>query len=111
MKVGDSSLISQLNLIKNIKGIDSISPKGGTESAVSGTSGTSFGDMLLQKYEEANMDGIRAEQAIQRSILGEDQNPHEAVIAVQKASVSLTLMMGVKERLERAYQDLIKTPI
>ncbi len=108
MKVGDSSLSNQLNLIKNLKGIESVTPK---SSETQSSGGVAFGEMLLQKYEEANTQGIEAERAIQRSVLGEDQNPHEAVIAVQKASVSLTLMLGIKERLERAYQDLIKTPI
>jgi flagellar hook-basal body complex protein FliE len=108
MKIGDSSLVSQLNMLKGLKEIDTSTPK---VQEVSGPKSQSFGDMLLQKYEEANDLGVAAERAIQKSVLGEDQNPHEAVIAVQKASVSLTLMLGVKERLERAYQDLIKTPI
>jgi flagellar hook-basal body complex protein FliE len=109
MKVGESSLTGQLNLIKNLKQIDSVSNKSFESDQIS--QGQSFGEMLMQKYDEANRYGVEAEQAIQRSVLGEDQNPHEAVIAVQKASVSLTLMLGIKERLERAYQDLIKTPI
>lgn len=111
MKVTGGSLIDQLEMLKGARGFESISPKSIPSEASESGAVQSFGDMLLQKYEETNNLGVEAERAIQRSILGEDQNPHEAVIAVQKASVSLSLMMGVKERLERAFQELIKTPI
>jgi flagellar hook-basal body complex protein FliE len=111
MKVTGGSLIDQLEMLKGARGFDSISPKSIPSEGSESGAVQSFGDMLLQKYEETNSLGVEAERAIQRSILGEDQNPHEAVIAVQKASVSLSLMMGVKERLERAFQELIKMPI
>lgn len=48
------------------------------------------------QYEESNRLGIEAEQAMQRSLLGQSENPHEAVIAVQKAGISLSLMMVLK---------------
>ena len=70
-----------------------------------------FSDFLLQQFNQANTQGLEAEAAIQRSLTGEEVNPHATIIAVQKANVSLTLMMGIKERLERAYQELIRTPL
>ncbi len=113
MKVGNSSISAQLDLIKNLKSIDSVTSNKNESSngTASGASAVSFGEMLMQKFEETNAHGIEAEKAIQRSLTGEDQNPHDAVIAIQKASLSLTLMLGIKERLEKAYQDIIRTPI
>jgi flagellar hook-basal body complex protein FliE len=115
MKIEGGNFTDQLQLLKGIRGIERPAGEGLTSGVDSSPGGSksvqSFGDMLMQKYEETNTLGIEAERTIQRSILGDDQNPHEAVIAIQKASVSLSLMMGVKERLERAFQEIIKTPL
>lgn len=112
MKIDSGSFVDQLRMLKGVGAIEK-TPQGtsGIEGAIGGDSKTSFSDMLVKQYEESNRLGVEAENAIQRSILGQSDNPHETVIAVQKASVSLTLMMGIKERLERAYQEIIRTPI
>ena len=112
MKVGPLEFSQQLKLMKGVDGI--ANPLGGEQKKIGETPGEqkqSFGEFLIRQIEAANRDGVEAERAIQRSIAGEETNPHETIIAVQKASVSLTLMMGIKERLERAYQELIRTPI
>ncbi|HMO16760.1 MAG TPA: flagellar hook-basal body complex protein FliE [Oligoflexia bacterium] len=115
MKIQAGNFENTLQLLKGVKAIEPVvgdkssSVAGGVSGGNNGIQ--SFGDMLIKKYEETNTLGVEAERTIQRSILGEDQNPHEAVIAIQKASVSLSLMMGVKERLERAYQEIIRTPL
>lgn len=111
MKIdGGGSLVDQLRMLKGIDGIQSPSPKI-SDGGVGGANKTSFSDMLIQKYEETNAEGVHAEQAIQNTILGKSDNPHETAIAVQKASVSLSLMLGVKERLERAYQEIMRMPV
>lgn len=110
MKIEGGSLVDQLRMLKGVDGIQGPSPKV-SEGAVGGSNQTSFSDMLIQKYEETNTAGVQADQAIQNAILGKSDNPHEAAIAVQKASVSLSLMLGVKERLERAYQEIMRMPV
>ena len=106
--------LSMLDQLRTIRGVESISPKAeGMGGAAGGAPGNkiSFGDFLSQQFEESNRLGIEAEKAIQRSVTGEEQNPHAAMIAVQKADISLTLLMSLKERIERAYTELIRTPI
>jgi len=104
--------LSMLDQLRTIRGVDSITPKtqaGGVQGAPGNK--VSFGEFLSQQFEESNRLGIEAEKAIQRSVSGEDPNPHAAMIAVQKADISLTLLMSLKERIERAYTELIRTPI
>ena len=110
MKIDGGSLVDQLRMLKGVDGIQSPSPKTSDGGLAPGGK-VSFSDMLMQKYEETNSMGVQAEQAIQNSILGKSENPHETAIAVQKASVSLSLMLGVKERLERAYQEIMRMPV
>lgn len=109
--------MSMLDQLRTIRGVESITPKAEGMGGVGGGNGgapgnkISFGDFLSQQFEESNRLGIEAEKAIQRSVTGEEQNPHAAMIAVQKADISLTLLMSLKERIERAYTELIRTPI
>lgn len=107
--------LSMLDQMRMIRGVESIVPKkaeeiGGAGQAPGGKK-VSFSEYLSHQLEETNRLGIEAEQSIQRSIMGEEDNPHATMIAVQKADISLSLLMSVKERIERAYQELIRTPI
>jgi flagellar hook-basal body complex protein FliE len=112
MKIDGGSFVDQFKMLKGVNGIEkpSIAPDG-LEIHKQQPGVQSFSEMFMQKYEETNDLGIKAEQAIQRSVMGKEENPHEGVIAIQKASVSLSLMMGVKERLERAYQEIMRMPV
>lgn len=110
MKIGESSLVDQLKMLKGVDGIQAPSPKGLEQGSGQGNQ-VSFADMLMNKYEETNNMGVQAEQAIQNAMLGKSDNPHETAIAVQKATVSLSLMLGVKDRLERAYQEILRMPV
>ena len=110
--------LSMLDQLRSIRGVQDIIPKktGGEENNPlinGGAQGNkvSFADYLSQQFNEANQLGLDAEHAIQRSILGEESNPHAAMIAVQKADISLSLLTTLKDRIERAYQDLIRTPL
>lgn len=111
MKIDSGSFADQLRMLKNINPIERPSQSSPISGDVSGAEKTSFSEVFMKQYEESNKLGLEAEQAMQKSILGQSQNPHDTVIAIQKASVSLSLMMGIKERLERAYQEIIRTPV
>ena len=111
MKIDSGSFVDQLRMLKGVQGFEKPSEGHDFDGAVGGVKKQSFSDLLMHQYEETNKLGLDAENAMQRSILGQSENPHEAVIAVQKASLSLSMMMGIKERLERAFQEIIRTPI
>ena len=97
----------------SIRGVESLTPRSVEQGGETPSGGkkVSFADYLAHQMEETNRLGIEAEQAIQRSVLGEETNPHQTMMAVQKADISLTLLTSIKDRLERAYTDLIRTPI
>lgn len=110
--------MSMFDQLRSIRGVQDIIPKTKIETGDGLSTGqpaagnkVSFSDFLSQQFEEANTLGVEAEKAIQRSIMGEEKDPHSAMIAVQKADISLSLLMSLKDRIERAYQELIRTPI
>lgn len=99
--------------LKLMRGAGSAQPKLGSmlddaSSAAEQSGRVSFGEFLAKQFSEANARGVEAEKAMQDSIAGRAISPHSTIIAVQKASIALTLMMGIKMRLERAYQELIR---
>lgn len=108
MKIEGLSLGDQLRMIRGVEGI---TPKK-TEATTEKPAGAkSFGEYLAQSFEQTNQLGLEAERAIERSVAGEEVNPHATMIAIQKADISLSLLMSVKERIERAYQEIIRMPV
>lgn len=100
-----------LNELKMIRGVEGILPKtAGEPSAdkISGGGKPGFADFLMNQLKETNDLGVASEQSIAKSLAGEGEDPHRTMILLQKASISMTLLMSVKERLERAYQELMR---
>lgn len=108
MKVDSIMLSQQLRMLEGVDKIKPITPRGISEVETPNSQKVSFGEFMAQQFQQANEFGVAAEQAIQDKLAGKEANPHSALIAVQKASISMTLMMGVKQHLERAYQELIR---
>lgn len=97
--------------MRMIRGVESIAPKSiePTPGQVEEGGKASFMDLLVQQMDSANKAGLEADNLIKRAAAGDEVNPHETVIAVQKADISFNLMLSIKDRLEQAYQTLIRT--
>ena len=100
----------QLQMLKGIRAIPGVGESQGVTPA-DGTKKTSFMDMLSDKISEVNKLGLESDRAIQRSLTGESDNPQDTVLAIQKASISFELMLNIKQRIEQAYQELIRTHV
>jgi flagellar hook-basal body complex protein FliE len=108
MKIESLAMSDQL---KMIKGVESISPKVNSVNPNGNTQKQSFGDFLTKQMQEVNQLGLESDRAIQRSVTGEELNPHNTLLAITKADISFRLMMSVKEKLEQAYQQIVRTQI
>lgn len=71
----------------------------------------SFSKLLADSFEKVNREGIAADEAVNNALLRNEPNPHQALIAIQEAELSFSLMLSIKERLETAYQTVIRTQI
>ena len=93
-----------------VQGLDAPLPKVGLAPAggAVGAPSDGFGQMLdgLVGLVDAKQ---QASQAItQRVLLGDSDQLHQSVIAMQEASVALSLMVEVRNKLVDSYQELMR---
>ena len=72
---------------------------------------TSFGDILTTMVEQTNEQQQRADQAIVQLHSGGEKNLHEAMIAMEKADVSLRYTIQVRNKAIDAYQEIMRMQV
>jgi len=66
--------------------------------------GKLFADML----REAISNDSAAQQAVDGYATGQSQNLHETMIAIEKADISLSLLVNVRNKLLDAYREVMR---
>ena len=110
MEIKAIPMTEELKMMRGVQGVQEVIPRP-NDSSVDKTQQRSFGDFMVQQLEEVNSSGLEADKKVQDALQGKEVNPHETLIALQKADVTFQLLMAVKERVVQAYQQVIRTPI
>lgn len=76
---------------------------------VGGSSG--FGDTLKAMFDDVNEMQLTAETKTQQFATGEIQDIHEVMAAAEEASISMMLLMEVRNKLVDGYKELMRTPV
>ena len=74
-------------------------------------SGRSFSDFLGQMVSDVNAKQGVAGAAVEGIISGQNVPLHQAMIAMEEASVSFQLMVEVRNKLLESYQELMRMQI
>lgn len=85
-------------------------PDGCKQQAVD-TSATPFSDYVQQSLEDVNRQMVDADQAIDDLVTGKNQDIHNTMISMQKADISLELVMQIRNKIISAYDEIRKMPI
>ena len=85
-------------------------PSDGVDSS-SGASRTSFGELVGDLVQSVDQRGKTAEAEVKRLMLGESDNIHRSMIAMQEAGVAFTLLVEVRNKLVESYQELMRMPV
>lgn len=96
-------------LLPNINNISSTTPKNITPNQ-SATPSVNFSDVLMGALKDVNSAQINADDAVQSLAAGE-ANIQDTMIALQKADVSMKLMLEVRNKVLEAYQEVMRTQI
>lgn len=83
---------------------------GGADSS-SGAGRTSFGDLVGDLVQQVDAKGKTAEAEMRHLMLGESDNLHRSMIAMQEAGVAFTLLVEVRNKLVESYQELMRMPV
>jgi len=83
----------------------------GVHSEPSTVSGRSFGEILKDSVEKANLDQHQADTAIKELVAGRSKNIHETMLSIEKADSSLKLMMQVRNKILDAYKEIMRMQV
>lgn len=81
--------------------IEGISPV-----AADSTAQSSFKDFMLQAIDQVNAMQQDADRSVEQLLTGGDVNPAEVLTAVQKADMSMRMMLQVRNKLIQAFQEI-----
>lgn len=70
-----------------------------------------FSELLKNAIKDVNDAQLQADEAVKKVLSGETKDIHETMIALQKADVSLKLMLEVRNKLIEAYQEIMRTQV
>jgi flagellar hook-basal body complex protein FliE len=70
-----------------------------------------FSDMLDGLVRTVDTKQAEAGELTKRVLLGESDQLHQSVIAMQEASVAFTLMVEVRNKLVESYQELMRMQV
>lgn len=71
----------------------------------------SFGEVLSGAIGETSRLRNVADRAVSELASGKTADIHQTMIAIEKASISFKLMMGVRNKVVEAYKEIMRTPV
>ena len=74
-------------------------------------SSQSFGNMIGDLVQKVDEKGKVAMEETNRLLLGETDNIHQSMIAMQESGVASTMLVEVRNKLVQSYQELMKMPV
>jgi len=75
------------------------------------SSNEDFSKILQQSIEEINDTQVRSDRAMADIATGEVKDLHQAAIAINKAEVSMKMMLEIRNKALSAYKEISKTQI
>ncbi len=98
--------MAQIEGIGNSQGL-SAKPK----AAKSKTGGTDFAHVLKDTLEEVNTLQEKGQEAMRDIATGQVKDLHQAAIAINKAELSMKMMLEVRNKAINAYKEILRTQI
>lgn len=75
------------------------------------TQAAGFGQVFDKLVGGVDAKQTEANQLSRQVLLGQNDQLHQSVIAMQEASVAFTLMVEVRNKLVESYQELMRMPV
>jgi len=82
-----------------------------TGAPVTATPAEGFGQVLDGLISTVDAKQSAAQAATRKVLLGDSDQLHQSVIAMQEASVAFTMMVEVRNKLVESYQELMRMQV
>lgn len=113
------SLLSPLERMNQIladrpQGTARLRPEGGLrlpEAGREAAGGPSFGETLKGLVESVNQQQLSSDRMAARFASGEVENVHDAMLAMEKASLSFQFLVEVRNKLVEGYQEVMRMQV
>lgn len=99
--------MADITLVSHLKSLSPIAPVAQTPAAGAG----GFGELLKTAIADTNTQQIQADKAIENLQTGKSKNVHETMIAMEKADVSLRLLVQMRNKAVEAYQEIMRMQV
>ncbi len=94
-----------------INTISSLTNKSNATVAKSEASNGDFSKILKDSIEEINNSQVKGDKAMADLATGEVKDLHQAAIAINKAEISMKMMLEVRNKALSAYKEIARTQI
>jgi len=94
-----------------IQGIGPLSTPAASAASPARQATTTFGDLLGAMMEDTNQQQHNADLAIRQLHGGGERNLHEAMIAMEKADITLRFAVQVRNKALDAYQEIMRMQV
>lgn len=94
-----------------INTISSLTNKSNATVAKSEASNGDFSKILKDSIEEINDSQVKGDKAMADLATGEVKDLHQAAIAINKAEISMKMMLEVRNKALSAYKEIARTQI
>jgi flagellar hook-basal body complex protein FliE len=92
--------------------LEKLCPSGAPAATpAAGAAGSSFSNVLGNMVQEVNAKQAAAGDAVSGLLSGQNVSLHQAMIAMEEASVSFQLMVEVRNKLLDSYQELMRMQV
>ncbi|MDD3343964.1 MAG: flagellar hook-basal body complex protein FliE [Sulfurospirillaceae bacterium] len=95
--------------IDKISSLNNVLNASNTEKVES--SSTDFSKILKESLEEVNDTQVKGDRAMADIATGEVKDLHQAAIAINKAEISMKMMLEVRNKALSAYKEIARTQI
>ncbi|MBU2510898.1 flagellar hook-basal body complex protein FliE [bacterium] len=97
------------NLIQN--SISSLQPAKTVNPATPRSAAKSIATSFEKMFDEVNNDQMVAEKKVAETIIDKKKDIAGAMIAMEKADVSLRMLMAVRNKIVNAYQEMMRMQV
>ncbi len=82
-----------------------------TGSPPAKTQSNEFGQMLIRSLDQVNRFQLEADESINALAAGRQTDIHQTMIAVEKAGVSLELLLQIRNKVVAAYERVMRMAV